>query len=115
MINKKVLSLVDGYKPKVMMLYGLEIVTLLANIGLIHTVVGMIFDGVSLGLFIMVLALKMLLVLMGILARNSLSRYVKEELRMTLFAKMQEGVLDKGLMSQMISEGVEQVDLYYSN
>lgn len=115
MINKKVLSLVDGYKPKVMMLYGLEIVTLLANIGLIHRVVRMIFVGVSLGSFIMVLALKMLLVLMGILARNALSRYVKEELRMTLFAKMQEGVLDKGLMSQMISEGVEQVDLYYSN
>lgn len=115
MINKTVLGLVDKYQSRVMSLYLVQVMTLLIHVLMIKMIVELMFGGGSLQLMVLLIVMKLALTMLSVSIRNGLSRYVKADLRFKLFDKMKSYVLDRSAMVQMSSEGIEQIDLYFSN
>ena len=117
MINKKIMALVSDIKVRIVSNVVVQLLLLLVNISIYVILIKILFEGVDgkrVGYFIIILIIRLILNYVQIMSRQAISSHAKLELKKVAFILMKSKVLSQSEKIQLSTEGIEQLDLYYS-
>lgn len=113
MINKKILKLIPDLKKDYKINLGLQLLALILNLGIYICLVDNIIYSFN-GIIILLIFLRLLLNIIIVQSRQRISSKAKYQLKRASFKLMESEFLSESEKVQLSTEGIEQLDQYYS-